>query len=680
MTPVVKSTQHSSGAWPLLLLVSIIAILIRLPYLSQPMRFDESLTFVKYASQPLSTALSTYEEPNNHLFNTFLVHVMSVAFGNHPWVLRLPAFIAGILLIPAIYWTTHSFYSKRAALLAASLAAVSLTLVEYSVNARGYTLIALIFVVELGLAQSLKRQNWRVGWLLFGVLAAIGFYTIPVMLYPIGIVALWLLFSLLTEVKGTQRWTSVLHFTVSLALGALLTILLYLPVIRNEGLRAIVGNEFVEPLPAGEFYQALPRIFQEVATFVNRGYEPFIQIVLAVGMVTSLLLHRRLSHDRFHLLVVALIWLFPLLVFQRVIPFDRTWIFLIPLYLMLSAAGLAALLRDNFAFYSSIVVLTVSIGLSLIRSGAVYTSTQTALAPNAEAIALYLIDILEPQDEILAPIPLDAPIQYYLNYHGYAGDPVRNEYETFWVDLRSSSNRQIYVVGTTPGDTDAFLTALHLPPPSFDITLETIHLFPQQVLQQLHLPTLPQGILFSDDFEGDLLTSWNFHRSDPVLVDHNNGHALDIRTGESWAEITLDGGARWSDYAVSLEVEVIEASSDYEDLYVHVRNNYEIGSYIVSINTSDDRISFSRELNREWRGFLTQTHMPLQTNQWYLLQVQVKDNTLQAQIEGRGEVSIQDELLTQGSMRLILPPYVRVRLDNLVVTDLSREQMFDPGS
>jgi len=61
-----------------------IAVAVRLAFLYQPMRYDEALTFMTYASKPIWHGLSLYSSPNNHLFHTLLVHITCLLLGNQP--------------------------------------------------------------------------------------------------------------------------------------------------------------------------------------------------------------------------------------------------------------------------------------------------------------------------------------------------------------------------------------------------------------------------------------------------------------------------------------------------------------------------------------------------------------------------------------------------------------------
>ena len=177
---VTETNQH------LLCLCSIffIGFILRTCFIAQPIRFDEAYTYINYASKPLVFGLTLYSEPNNHLLNTFLIHICYVLFGNSLWALRLPAFCAGLLLIVSFYWWARIFADRNAALLSAGLIATSPVFIEYSTNARGYMLETLFFGLLLLLMHYLKRTDNALAWMLFSLCAALGFYTVPVMVYP----------------------------------------------------------------------------------------------------------------------------------------------------------------------------------------------------------------------------------------------------------------------------------------------------------------------------------------------------------------------------------------------------------------------------------------------------------------------------------------------------------------
>src|SRR5262249_38761495 len=156
-------------------------------------RFDEASSFNRYVQFPFYICVSNYSAPNNHVFYTLLARFSYLIFGNEPWALRLPAFLAGIILIALCYAVIRDMYGRAAGLFAAAMTASSSILIEYSTNARGYTVTAVLFLGMLWLAQFLLRTANPFAWVLFSILGALGLFTVPVMAYPIAAIVLWLM-------------------------------------------------------------------------------------------------------------------------------------------------------------------------------------------------------------------------------------------------------------------------------------------------------------------------------------------------------------------------------------------------------------------------------------------------------------------------------------------------------
>src|SRR5262245_24504580 len=132
---LVMRIQHPWTLWPILA-VFLLGFVFRLLEFFRPVRQDEAFTYLAFASQPLYQALSDYSQPNNHLFHTFLVFLSTHLFGNTLTALRLPAFIGGLAMIPAVYAVTAALYNRQAAIAATALVACAPPFIEYSVNAR----------------------------------------------------------------------------------------------------------------------------------------------------------------------------------------------------------------------------------------------------------------------------------------------------------------------------------------------------------------------------------------------------------------------------------------------------------------------------------------------------------------------------------------------------------------
>jgi mannosyltransferase len=119
--------------------ITLVALILRVIHLGDDLWLDEIVTVRQYASGSVRHILSSYDNPNNHLLNSLLVHASLVTFGYREWAVRLPALIWGVLTVPAFFWTARQVFRPFQSLAAASLLAVSFQHVFFSQNARGYT-------------------------------------------------------------------------------------------------------------------------------------------------------------------------------------------------------------------------------------------------------------------------------------------------------------------------------------------------------------------------------------------------------------------------------------------------------------------------------------------------------------------------------------------------------------
>lgn len=417
---------------PSLGLVTLLAAINSGIFLSQPMRYDEAYTFVVFASRPLWSAISDYHLPNNHVFHTLLVHLAHHYLGSEPWIVRLPAYLAGVLSIPACYFAGRLLYNRAVGLLATALLGAAGMFMEFATNARGYTLIVLFFLLSLALGAYLLRRPNRAAWLALGVLSALGFYTIPIMLYPCGLVMLWLLVSALAGDLGPghTRLSFITRLVLTGGLILLLTVILYIPVFLNSGVEALLGNGFVSATEWEDFSANVVNKFQNTWLDWNRRIPTPVLLTAAAGLVIGLLFHRRIARHRVPLAPVAVLWIGFALLVQRVTPQPRIWFFLLPLFYLLGAAGLVwvgQVLLARRPLRQPYLVLGLALLAGLLVGQHIYSRMQvSSLRPgyvsDAEDAALFLSQRLEPGDQVLAMIPLNYPAKYYLMRLGFARD------------------------------------------------------------------------------------------------------------------------------------------------------------------------------------------------------------------------------------------------------------------
>ncbi len=404
--------------------LTLSALLARLPFLSRPMQHDKSYTFITFASAPLKEALSDYTLPNNHLFHTLLVHISYVLFGDAPWAVRLPALLAGVLIVPAAYGLARRLYNRQSAFLAAALAAAAPVLISYSTNARGYTILAVLTLLTWSLGTYVRQRANSAAWLLLGILGALGFYTVPVFLNPYGILFTWLLLSFLFGNIGADyqpRWRFLVWMVIAGMVTVLLTLLLYLPVFSVSGLHSVFGNSFVELLSFNDFRQTFPGRMVETWQEWNQGVSPLLAGCLVAGLALSLVFHGRISAVRVPTQVAALVWLVPELVIQRPNPWAKIWLALFPVVLIWGAAGWIAPWLVFRPGVSRLANWAAGVSLAVVlAAGAVYCLTAGPLAAQTgpvEQSVLYLRAHLTAGDVVVVSPPDDAPTWYYWRYY-----------------------------------------------------------------------------------------------------------------------------------------------------------------------------------------------------------------------------------------------------------------------
>lgn len=413
----------------ILLLITGLAVIFRLMYIYVPMRHDEAYTLVAFASDSLFDTIIAYHLPNNHVFHSILVNIATHVLGIQPWTVRLPAFVAGVLMVPASYLLAKNIYDKETALASALLVAYSPALVSYSTNARGYTLETLITLLILILGVYVRKERNLFAWALLVLLAAIGFYTIPIMLFPFGILFTWLFLSNIIEGPGpyASRMVFFKYWAIAGICTAILVLILYTPIFIYTGTENFFANGVIAPLDWSVFPATLQSRLVETWYEWQHGIPPALILLLGLGFGLGLILHRRISSQRVPLQLAALTWLGILLIVQRPNAWARIWLFLLPLVFIWSAAGIIGLLKAlPLKLPAGFSLATIAVGAAILLVAIMAIRSLPSLPEQwtakgeAESAVLFLKDKLQDQDLIIVTSPDDAPVWYYSRLYGIA--------------------------------------------------------------------------------------------------------------------------------------------------------------------------------------------------------------------------------------------------------------------
>ncbi|TLN26025.1 twin-arginine translocation signal domain-containing protein, partial [bacterium] len=269
----------------------------------------------------------------------------------------------------------------------------------------------------------LQHKN-RLVWIGLVVICALGFFTVPIMLYAFGGLMAWLLVSALAgdlRQEYPSRRDFLRWWAVAGAAVALLTLLLYTPVLVVSGPSALFANQFVSGLPWDQFLTRMQAGWHLTWSDWMVGVPPALQILLAAGVIAGLALHRRISRFQIPTQLPMLAWIALVLLVQRSDTLSKLWVFLDTLFLIWAAGGLAALagrIRLPARLRVSAPGLAAGLALAVLCLFPLRESfsqpAPLALDQSDTRITMeHLAQVIRPGDMIVVDIPVDAKIQYY---------------------------------------------------------------------------------------------------------------------------------------------------------------------------------------------------------------------------------------------------------------------------
>ena len=427
---VQAAKQEIVGHWITLGIIAVTGVVFRILYLNQPMRGDESYTFLHFALYPFGQIMSDYGLVNNHVLHTILMRCSFILFGADPWALRLPVFMVGSVVVPATYVMGRLLFNKWVGLLAAALMAFFPPNLLYSTNARGYAMLTLFFVLLTIVAALLLKNPNRWLWLCFTALTVMGFYTVPVFLFPFSIIWCWLFLQSLTESWHPQCRNRFLRNLVLFSmLAAVLTMALYVPLVARSGLDSVVSARPVRSISWAKLFSRLPHQVTDMWAFAHEQMPFWGSLLGAIGLFLGIAFHRKLSAYRVSLMAVCVVVAPILILIQRVAPPVRVLaFFVIPIYAITAPAGLFWLYSELVGGMSKrwtvLVWSGLAIGISVImnvriwQSEYIIKSSWTSHIPHAEEVVSFLKGYLTPRDNVYATDALST-LQYYFVVRGY---------------------------------------------------------------------------------------------------------------------------------------------------------------------------------------------------------------------------------------------------------------------
>jgi len=234
----------------------LLAAVIRAPFLTDSLWYDEIAAFLGYSINGPWGAVSTYYTQANHVLHSLLAWGSGAALGVDEVTVRLPSFLAGLGTVLAVAWLAMTALGRdakgvRLAVTAAFITALLPIAVLPATEARGYSLMTLFSALMTGAFLRALRIRTRSAWLIYAAACALGIWAHLVTVCVPAFHAAWCVAVLVRGAPSTASGITpkaARAGLMAIGMAALLTLFVYAPIlsamfaIRSE-FRALDGNE-----------------------------------------------------------------------------------------------------------------------------------------------------------------------------------------------------------------------------------------------------------------------------------------------------------------------------------------------------------------------------------------------------------------------------------------------------
>ena len=404
----------------LFIFVISLGSLIRLIYLSQPIKGDETATFLSYIEpiNPLRVFVYTYT--NNHILHTILVKISTFFFGNTLFALRVPSFLASIGIICFTYAICKRL--RQNGIFAAICLSTWPYLIAYATNSRGYSLFCLLalFLVYIYLIARLNLDNYKL--IIFSIVCALGIYTIPTFVIIVFAICSFISidqFFILSKPKKSIFEIDILLVFFTFIFSSIL----YLPVFLLSP-SSILNNKITrDSLPWDSYVNEIGIHIKNsiiVLSQILPNFYLYILIILfSVGICDYLTGKKFLGLILFPIILITSLIV---ITYKLTIPGERTWIFFIPFFLIVVDNGFTRLvikiknLKRNFLLLV-MIVFSLTITNPFLSNN--YIDIEEKAFPESEMAIKYLESkrVFDKKDKLNVSVLSGSSME--LNYYNW---------------------------------------------------------------------------------------------------------------------------------------------------------------------------------------------------------------------------------------------------------------------
>jgi hypothetical protein len=315
--------------------------------ITSPVTSDEAWTYLTFISRGLPASMSLNYSPNNHILYSVLGIFSFYLPFDSTFNLRLPSLIITFVCCLLFFVSIRLLFNTLTAFVSTSLLVSLYPFMYYSLQARGYLLITLLFTLcFFGLIAIIKSGRWEF-WVIYSIAAILGAYTLPSFLYPFLSLSLFAFFYFIYQ----KRYLEIKRLIISGALIGFGVLVLYLPVFAVSGVATVVANEYVQPVNRSVVWQTLPKYTLQLVWWLFGSLFGALILLVCSPFLKSQKNKLLVKLSLFCLLLVPLIC-----ILHSRLPFLRIWT-----YLVVAIAAGAAIAFERIIAKLNLKIWTVSL-------------------------------------------------------------------------------------------------------------------------------------------------------------------------------------------------------------------------------------------------------------------------------------------------------------------------------
>jgi uncharacterized membrane protein len=365
------------------------------------------------------------------LLYSALANISITVFGEHPWSIRLPAAIFGIVSIPMLYLVGRAASNRFEAILATAILTVSYHHIWFSQNARGYAPMMFFVLLATYLVIQWLVERKKFHFLGYALVAALGSYTHLTMVFVVITHAVICAATLFYERRTTGEMRDWKPAATAFLLSGLFTLILYAPLLTDmvEFFTQSAGGRRTES-PVWAMWAAI----QGLRTGFG-GLEVLAAgaIVFSIGAISYL--KTRPSVFFLFLLPAPVVLALGIAMGRPIYP--RFIFFVMGFGLLIVIRGAVVIgdwLQDRFQLQSRSLSFGTALALLFTLSGIVVSAKSLtygySLPKQDYAGAIKFIEDYKSDDDTVVVIPTSA------------SEPIRNYYGKPWPEVRTAAQLQ----------------------------------------------------------------------------------------------------------------------------------------------------------------------------------------------------------------------------------------------